>query len=318
MTSWFCAAILSLALQDIIGAWKQYQRALGLPETGNFRKRAESRQAFYRCYYTGKLELPDSYDRLRLVEGTASGCAVNQEEYDVFFYPIEAVADGAAPVTGSLEAAAPERQAVVVAHEDFHEMLHRLPVHLAEAAATLAGFVVAAQFARDTAGPDSELARALADEAKLFFRKAEIVNRYHARLSEIYARARAGKLSREQALTIKRGLFAALERECLAIAPKPRTFNPCPAALNNAGLAFDYTYTKHYPLLYRSFDALGGALSSFLDKIKSLIGKGGREAELLREFHQRIHGNTGRDRSLSAEKMPAALGRAKVLADARN
>jgi hypothetical protein len=289
MAVWLYLAVLSLAPQDIINSLKEYQRALGLPQTGNFQTASETRQAYYRCYYTGKLELPDSYEQLRLVEGTASGCAVNDDVYDVFFYPIEAVADGAAPVTSSLRRAAEERQAVVVAHEDYHEMLHRLPVHLAEAAATLAGFATAAQFARDTAGPDSELSRALVAEADLFLEKAEIVNRFHARLREVYQQVRAGRLRSEEALTAKRALFTELERECRAIAPKPRTFNPCPAVLNNAGLAFDYTYTKYYPLLHRWFTALEHSVPALVKGIRELAVKDAREPGLVAHLEARIH-----------------------------
>lgn len=284
MALWLYVAVLTLAPQNVIHSLKEYQRALGLPETGNFRTTSETRQAHYRCYYTGKLELPDSYDQLRLAEGTASGCTVNEDAYDVFFYPIEAVADGAATVTGSLQRAAEERQAVVVAHEDYHEMLHRLPVHFAEAMATLAGFATAAQFARDTAGSDSELSRALAGEADLFRQKAEIVNRFHGRLREVYQQVRSGLLRREEALTAKRRLFVELERECRAIAPKPRTFHPCPAALNNAGLAFDYTYTKYYPLLHDWFDGLGRSLPALVKGLRELAAGSAREQELVRHF----------------------------------
>lgn len=292
MPTWLYLIALSLAAQDIIVSLKEYQRALGLPETGNFRKRSETRQAYYRCYYTGKLELPDSYDQLRLADGAASGCPVNEEEYDVFFYAIEAVADGAAPVTASLERAPRERQAVVVAHEDLHERLHRLPVSLAEAAATLAGFVTAAQFARDTAGPDSELARALAAEADLFLRKSELVNRFHARLRELYARARAGEFTRRQALAMKTEAFLDLQRECLSLEPKPATFNRCPAALNNAGLAFDYTYTRHYPLFHFLFETLGRDLRSFLKTLDELAAGPRTEADVVSAVTQKIRRQT--------------------------
>ncbi len=293
MAAWLYLAVLSLVAQDIIGSLKEYQRALGLPETGNFRTTSETRQAHYRCYYTGKLELPDSYEQLRLREGTASGCTVNEDVYDVFFYPIEAVAEGAAPVTSSLKRAPEERQAVVVAHEDYHEMLHRLPVHLAEAAATLAGFATAAQFARDTAGSDSELFRALAPEADLFLEKAQIVNRFHARLRELYQETRAGRLRREEALVAKRDLFLGLERECTAITPKPRTFNPCPAALNNAGLAFDYTYTKYYPLVHAWFDGLGRSLPALVKGIRELAAGETREQELVRRLQAVVAARAG-------------------------
>ena len=72
------------------------------------------------CYLTGKLELPDSYRELHLAQGSDTGCAVDERKYDVFFYPAEAVASGASPVTPALADASLERVLVVVPHEDFH------------------------------------------------------------------------------------------------------------------------------------------------------------------------------------------------------
>ena len=92
----------------------------------------------------------------------------------------EAVANGSAPVTESLAEAPLERVLVVVPHEDFHESreARRAPPPLDEAAATLAGFLTAAEFARQRYGEASETYQKLAREPDLFLRKAEIVNRY--------------------------------------------------------------------------------------------------------------------------------------------
>ena len=38
-----------------------------------------------------------------------------------------------------------------------------------------------------------------------------------------------------------------------------------PAADNNAGLAFDRTYTKFYPLLYELFDSHGGDVKTTIE-----------------------------------------------------
>lgn len=285
--------------QEIINGLKEFQRSLGIPETGNFQGRSEAREAHFRCYYTGKLELPQSYNDLRFKDGTASGCALDEEKYDVFFYPVEAVADGAATVTAALAEAPEERQAVVVAHEDFHEMLHRLPEHLAEAAATLAGFVTAAEFARKTAGESSDLHRALAGEAELFLRKASVVNPFHQRLREVYERARRGELNANEALALKAEVFGELERECTAVAPEPRTFNRCPAALNNAGLAFDYTYTKHYPLFHELFDAVGRDVRRWVDAILTLASRRASEKEILHDLERMLRGARS-DRALDS------------------
>jgi hypothetical protein len=233
---------------------KEMQRSLGFSQTGNFKKHSGSVKAYYRCYYTGKLELPAGYDQLELRQGEGE-CTLDPGKYDIFFYPIEAVASGKAPVTSSLEAASMERLLVVVPHEDFHQQKHVRdePSDAGEAAATLAGFLTAAEFARTKFGEDSEIYRRLAAEPEIFLRKAEFVNRYYDELARLYADAAARRVSKAAALERKREVFARLERECKAIQPDPASFNKCPGALNNAGLAFDRTYTASYAAAYAVF-----------------------------------------------------------------
>ena len=114
---------------------KRAEQAAGVKPTGNFSNVDARVTAYYRCYYTGKLELPDSYDGLDLRQGSKNGCSLDPEKYDIFFYPIEAVASGHSPVTKALATAAPERIATVVPHEDFHSQIEALPDRIAEAAA---------------------------------------------------------------------------------------------------------------------------------------------------------------------------------------
>lgn len=216
---------------------KAAELSAGFHPAGNF-AHADAAVAYYRCYFTGKVELPDSYDQLGLREGTKDGCQLDASKYDVFFYAIEAVASGHDPITPALKAATPERRATVVPHEDFHAQVERLPTAIAEAAATLEGFLTAAEALHE---PPSE--------AGLFLQKAEMVNRYYERLRVVY---RSGH-NRSAALAEKERLFAALARECASIRPEPRSFNKCVSAPNNAGLAFDRTYTQYYPLLYRVY-----------------------------------------------------------------
>ena len=233
---------------------KELQESLGFPRTGNFKKHSESVKAYYRCYYTGKLELPAGYDQLDLRQGEGE-CTLDPAKYDIFFYKIEAVASGKAPVTSSLEAASVERLLVVVPHEDFHQhkQVRDASTEAGEAAATLAGFLMAAEFARTKFGEDSEIYRRLAAEPEIFLRKAEIVNRYYDELARLYAETAARRMSKAAALERKQEVFARLERECKAIQPDPASFNKCPGALNNAGLAFDRTYTASYAAAYAVF-----------------------------------------------------------------
>jgi hypothetical protein len=178
-------------------------------------------------------------------------------------------------VTSSLAAAPRERLAAVVTHEDFHEQIQALPGRIAEAAATLVGFATAAE------------ALGNSGETELFLRKAEIVNRYFDRLSGVYRESRAGRVPRAQAAAEKLLLLSSLERECGSIEPAPRSFNRCLAAVNNAGLAFDHTYTKYYPLLYRVFEACGDDVKTTIGAIVSAPHKKS-EAESIRYFEALI------------------------------
>lgn len=247
-----------------IAELKEFQRSLGWEPVASF-TRAGDRAAYYRCYYTGKLELPSSYEELGLREGSEAGCRLDERDYDVFFYRIEAVAAHDAPVTQALSESALERLAVVVLHEDFHQQpaLRRLPEALAEAASTLAGFAAAAEFARRREGQQSPLHLRLARETESFLEKARLVNRWHARLSAVYEDFRRGRITREAALEAKARELAELESRCRRIQPEPATFNRCLPVANNAGLAFDYTYTRYYPLLHELYEALGRDLHAF-------------------------------------------------------
>jgi len=238
---------------------KAFEQTLGVQATNNFLSYSANQRAVHRCYFTEKLELPRSYRDLHLVQGSDAGCSVDMERYDVFFYPAEAVASGASPVTPALADAPLERLLVVVPHEDFHnqEEARGASPDAAEAAATLIGFLTATEFARDRFGEGSPAFVRLDREARLFLQKARIVNLYHDRVSALYSSFRAGRITRQAALASKAELFLQLGRECAAIAPDPASFNKCPAAMNNAGLAFDNTYTRRYPAMFDRYERSG-------------------------------------------------------------
>ena len=258
--------------QELIAEIKNFEKQLGFEETNNFSRHSGKTAADYRCYYTGKLELPDTYEKLRIKRGSKDGCQIDELRNDVFFYAPEAVASGNTPITGMLSEASPERIMVLVPHEDFHNdnQLRKLPTAMSEAASTLVAFLTASEFARDKFGAGSPEHGKLKPEAELFLRKAELVNAYHLEISTLYEDHRAKRVTRQEALQTKKKLFNELEEECRAIGPKPASFNPCPAVLNNAGLAFDRTYTKRYPLLYRAFNKQECGLAETIQALREL------------------------------------------------
>jgi hypothetical protein len=239
------------ARPELIDDLKAFQQTLGVEPTGNFlHYSADAVDA--RCYFTGPLELPVSYRGLHLTHENNDQCAARESQQDVFFYPVEVVATGSAAVTPALAGATVERMLMVVPHEDFHNQseARKASPEMAEAAATLAGFLTAGEFARQTYGEASEHFQRLDRDAGLFLRKAGVVNAYYDRLSGLYESFRLGTISRERALAGKAELFAELQHACSAILPEPASFNKCPAAMNNAGLAFDRTYTWHYSMMF--------------------------------------------------------------------
>jgi hypothetical protein len=100
--------------RELIDGIKDFETTIGLPKTRNFEDNADTVKSYYRCYYTGPLELPESYDELKLRQGSESGCGMDPRKYDVFFYAMQAAGSGQTPVTSSLAQSSAERILVVV------------------------------------------------------------------------------------------------------------------------------------------------------------------------------------------------------------
>lgn len=258
---------------EVIAEVKDFAVSLGGHETENFLRVSDRPTSDNRCYFTGKLQLPEFYSTLRMVREDGDRCAGRGAEHDVFFYPVQAVASGQETITVSLAESSTERMLVVVPHEDFHNQreTRRAPTEVAEAAATLVGFLTASGFARDRFGPESTPARTLARDADLFLRKSVLVNQYYEKVSGLYRELQSGAITAAEALERKSALFAELQRGCAAIRPEPVSFNKCPAAMNNAGLAFDRTYTAHYPMLHDLYTLLGGDTPRLVSTLKQLL-----------------------------------------------
>lgn len=260
---------------EVIAEVKDFAVALGGHKTENFLRSSDNHASDNRCYFTGTLQLPEFYSALHMVREDGERCAARGGEHDVFFYPVQAVASGEETITVSLAEAPTERLLVVVPHEDFHNQreARTAPTEVAEAAATLVGFLTASEFAKNRFGPDSPTARMLARDAQLFLRKSFVVNQYYEKVSALYRDLESGALTRPQTLERKAALFTELQRSCADIAPDPVSFNKCPSVLNNAGLAFDRTYTRHYPMLHDLYALLGHDTPALVATLKRLMKK---------------------------------------------
>jgi hypothetical protein len=269
--------------EAMIADLQNFQEDLGVARTGNFQRFDGSRPAVYRCYYTGLLELPPSYTELRLLSPDEPACPLDAAEFDIFFYASEAVASGDSPVSPALVEAPVERTLVVVPHEDFHNQpeTERASFEMAEGAATLVGFLTARDYARTRYGDDSDTFRRLDREVARYLAKARLVNDAYAMLARVYATYADGALARDAALARKAEHFAALGAACGA-AERAVSFNPCPAAFNNAGLAFDYTYTRFYPAWLDLHTALGADTAATVAAFKTVLAAAPRTEDELR------------------------------------
>src|SRR5207244_4723598 len=121
---------------NAIGEVKAFEEILGEEQTGNFLRFSGRPTADERCYFTGKLQLPEFYSGLRLAREEEARCTARAAEYDVFFYPVQAVASGEETITVALADAPVERILMVVPHEDFHNQSEMLeaPTEVVESA----------------------------------------------------------------------------------------------------------------------------------------------------------------------------------------
>lgn len=248
---------------------QEFTREKGFPRTGNFRKADPHRRAYYLCYYTRPWELPMDYHGLRYRERDERGCGLSEAKYDVYFHQVEAVAGEDTPVTQALEEASSERALMVAAHEEAHEdpQLERLPAPFAEAATTLLGMLTAAAFALKEG--DTATATHLSADARLYLRKAHAVNELHASLRTLYAEHRAGNRNRAETAGHKQRLLTTHASACLAWG-RGYSVNPCLPAPNNAGVAFEHTYTRYYPVLYELYESCSQDLDRFLRALRQL------------------------------------------------
>lgn len=274
------APVIPFVAAEVVAEVKDFAVTLGGEATGNFVRSSDRRISDTRCYFTGTLQLPEFYSTLRMVREDEEQCTARAVGNDVFFYPVQAVASGEETITVSLAEASTERLLVVVPHEDFHSQseARKAPTEVAEAAATLVGFLTASEFASDRFGPESTTARSLAGDADLFLQKSVLVNQYYDRVSGLYRNFVSGALTMDQTLERKAELFGELQRACADIAPDPVSFNKCPSAMNNAGLAFDRTYTAYYPMLHDLYTLLGGDTPALVSTLKRLMENWPRSA----------------------------------------
>ncbi len=253
---------------QLVTEMKDFERQLGFHETRNFRQYNAQAQAYDYYFYAPKTDLPYSMGDplLGLGTGKSENVTLDRGQYDFFFYAIPAIASVGTDVTKSLMDSPLWRFIQVVFHEDWHEQVNP-PLSLGEPSAEIIGYAAAIQFTARKFGENSDVCRTLRDRFAQKIRESKVYTDYYGRLSELYAAYHAGTLAEKQTLQQKDDLIGAMNDALRDI------YGARQDQLNNAFIAFQMTYLRHLPLMYRVLQATRNDVKQTAAIFKAMPGQ---------------------------------------------
>ncbi len=246
---------------------KAFQQDLGLKETDNFQTYSDELESYDYFFYTPCLTLPYSLDDPLLLCSKGKPENYNLEGYDVFFYSIQAIAGVETPVTSSLMQAPLSRFIHVVFHEDWHEQIDSSK-GIEEPSAEIISYNAALLFTEKKFGRDSAVYRTLNEQYDSKLRLSLVYQQYYNKLSELYAQYYSGEITEESTLSRKAKLIEGMGDELEEI------WGVRPAQLNNAYIAFQMTYFRHFLLMHQVFVSTGYDLSDTISIFQSIPNQG--------------------------------------------
>ncbi|MDD5446454.1 MAG: hypothetical protein PHY36_01020 [Methanocellales archaeon] len=240
---------------ELVNEIKAFALGLGFSETENFKRYVDELDAYHYYFYAPVTTLPYGLGdpELRFGVGTPEDVVIDLDEYDVFFFSIEAVAGVKTPVTRTLIEAPLSRFIHVVFHEEWHEQID-LPLVIEEPNAEVVSHIASMLFVEKKFGPCSEEYNALNQQWENKLRESAVyVDHYH-QLETLYCQFHAKEISISETLRLKDGILESLGGEIEDI------WGARPEQLNNAIIAFQMTYYRHLSLMHQVFLALNSDL----------------------------------------------------------
>lgn len=236
-----------------LGEVRAFERRIGFEDTENFVDVEKEEESYPICGVTSRLALPYSYEdpaiQWRDVK-TEKECREAADGSDVFFGSVEAWGEIGTPVTPSMLSGKLDRFLYLVIHEDCHDQFE-LPYGVEEALCNLITYKAMAVFGAERFGPDTREFRAVRRYAGQQSTLTRATIAVYDELAALYARYQRGEISEESLLKERAAFYRKAERTL----SRPR------GDLNNVSLANDMTYSRHYPLLERAYEALGSDLA---------------------------------------------------------
>jgi len=225
---------------------KAFENKLGFVETENFKTYSDEIESYDYCFFTPKTTLPYSLDDplLQRSKGKLKELDIDLDKYDVYCYPIEAIAGVKTPVTRSLLRAPLTRFIHIIFHEDWHEQMDS-PLGIEEPCAEVVSYTASMLFTEEKFGQNSAVYRTLEKDFANKLTESKLYQQYYDELNLLYSSFHSGRISEAETFTRKAELLKTMADDLKDI------WGASPSQLNNAFIAFQMTYYRHLPLTYQ-------------------------------------------------------------------
>ena len=232
---------------------RAFQRKFGFQDTKNFAQFSDARVSFPFCGLVSSYYLPYSYEdpAIRWMESVpAEECRALGENLDVSHGASEALGESESPVTPAMLTAPLPRLIYLVIHEDCHDQFE-LPYGIEEALCNVITYNAMAAFSAENFRSMPAQANAIRRYARDGARHSHLTVTFYERLAALYGRHERLELSAAALLRQRERIFRQAERQIAWPT----------GSMNNVWIANHMTYSRHYPLIERVFEALGRDLA---------------------------------------------------------
>jgi hypothetical protein len=248
-----CGVRVPRAWEPLLEEVRAYEKRIGFQKTATFNEFSEEQGRVPFCGHVSPLYLPYSYEDPAILwynVKTERECRAQGEGTDVYFGTVEVVGESGAAVSPEVLAVQLQRFLYLVFHEDCHEQFD-LPYGIEEALCNVIAYKAMAQFSEEKYGPKAREHLTIARYTSVESRRTHTVKALYEQLAGYYTRYERKELSEEVLLKERRLVFGKAEK---ALAWRRGT-------LNNVGIANEMTYSRHFPLFERVYEAHGSDLA---------------------------------------------------------
>jgi predicted small lipoprotein YifL len=248
-----CGVRVPRAWEPLLEEVRAFEQRIGFQKTATFVSFSEEQGRVPFCGHVSPLYLPYSYEDPEIHwynVKTERECRAQDKGTDVYFGTVEVLGESGAAVSPDVLAARLQRFLYLVFHEDCHEQFD-LPYGFEEALCNLIAYQAMAQFSVEKFGPKAREHLAIARYTSVEAKRTHTVKALYEQLAGYYARYERKDLSAEALMKERALVFGTAER---ALGWRRGT-------VNNVGMANEMTYSRHYPLCERVYEALGRDLA---------------------------------------------------------